>query len=190
MKKLLLAALVAGAMVPSLTTAHADPLDEPQGRKCGFNSATDVSAESPGVQAAVVQGGPLEIGTHTGHLVCTIQVNSNQHNATDGWPSVGPDGTGAIYLAPTNFSYNATATDNVYMCTRVEFTDGSPTLYWTSGEVAGTGVWGTDSSAACSLATTIDPNPFACPFLLAIDARLGTDLAGIWQDCGPFEPIV
>jgi hypothetical protein len=33
-------------------------------------------------------------------------------------------------------------------------------------------------------------NASVCPILLAVDARLGTDLAGVWEDCEPFSPII
>lgn len=183
MKKYAVAGLALGALVVLGMPAHAA---DPVGNKCAFNSATDVTTE-PGIQTAVVRGGPLTTpGPGTWTLVCTIQTNQATHAGSG--VEVTKSGTDVIVLEPTQRSYPATAADTVSLCT--ELRQGTSRLYWTGGATPGTGTWGTDPNALCGQAITIDPNPQACPVLLAIDARLGTTLADTWQDCGPYSPII
>ncbi len=184
MKKLVLAGLSLGALVTAFTTP-ATASGPPEGRKCAFNSVTDVTTEA-GVQTGQLNGGPL-VHTEPGHITCSVQVNDNTHAGPDAVRADGTTGHVSI-LPPRPISYRATAADTVYLCT--EYTSGGTTWYWSGGAVPGTGTWGTDPSAPCSQSTSIDPNPQACPVLLAIDARLGTNTAEIWQDCGPYSPII
>jgi hypothetical protein len=57
----------------------------PQGRKCGFNTVTDLTAE-PGWQIAALNAGPLVTLT-PGALVCTIQINQPTHNGPASRPA-------------------------------------------------------------------------------------------------------
>jgi hypothetical protein len=58
----------------------------------------------------------------------------------------------------------------------------------------GAGCSATVNTGSCSTGT-VDTvfdllNATVCPILLAIDVRVGTDLADIWGDCEPFSPII
>jgi hypothetical protein len=183
MKKHLLAALAVGAVITTLSApAHAA---DPEGRKCGMNSTTDVTTEA-GKQAAVVQAGPLYTG-EAGTLYCTIIVNANTH-ATAG-KSVSADAVnGVVALPPTTLQYNATAADTVAVCTK--WVGASGTKYWVSANPPALGYWSTSASETCGEALTIAPNYPTCPIWKAIDNRLGTPLADTWQDCEPYDPII
>lgn len=191
MKKLALAGIVLGALVASVATPAANAADDPQGGKCAFNSATDLTGE-PGHQTAIVRGGPL-VTFGPGTLVCTIQTNASTHDAGGvavpaGHSTAIAAGVNVSVLPPTSTSYPATALDKVFLCTSFVGDDGV-TLYYTAGTPTGT--WSTSASSDCGTAAiTIDPNPEACPFLLAVDARAHTELAKTWQDCEPYSPII
>ena len=181
MKKLLMAGLATGAVLTAFTTpANA----EPAGRKCAFNSATDVTTEA-GKQAAVVNAGPLYTG-EAGTLVCTIIVNANSHTAT-GVTVTGAANNGVVVIGPTQRSYNATAADTVALCTKWV---GSTTLYWVGGQPPNLGHWTTDPNSPCGEAMSIEPNYPTCPVWLTIDKYAGTPIAETWQDCEPYEPII
>lgn len=187
MKKLVIAALALGAA--AMLTTPATAAQDPQGRKCGFNSATDVTTE-PGVQTGAINAGPL-VTFEPGVLVCSVHVNNNSHDGAVATALPIPCvGVGAVNVCAGGgpIKYNATAADSVSLCT--EFDGASGTWYWSGGTIPGTGTWSQDASSSCGQATTIDPNPQACPILLAIDQRLGTPLADTWQDCGPYSPII
>jgi hypothetical protein len=93
------------------------------------------------------------------------------------------------------FTYRATAADNVILCTEVAYDSGpfaGRTRYWSprGGLLPGNGGWldGPVQPSSCALAIPLEPNDDMCPPLLLVDAVAGTDLAGVWQDCEPYEP--
>jgi hypothetical protein len=183
MKKILLAGLAAGSLLTAFSMpAHAA---DPEGRKCGFNSTTDVTTEA-GKQAAVVQAGALYTG-EAGTLYCTIIVNANTH-ATVGKTVSGDAVNGVVVIPPTQVQYNATAADTVALCTK--WVGASGTKYWVSANPPNLGRWSTNPSDTCGEALTIAPNYPTCPIWKAIDNRLGTPLADTWQDCEPYDPII
>jgi hypothetical protein len=158
---------------------------DPEGRACGFNSATDVTTE-PGKQAAVVQAGPL-VTFESGRLVCTIIVNANNHSAVG--KSVTVDAVnGVVVMLPTTLQYNATAADTVVLCS--QWAGASGTLYWVGATPPGLGHWSSNASDSCGVALPLAPNYPECPIWLAVDQRLGTPLAETWQDCEPYDPII
>ena len=184
MRKLVLAALAAGTVFTVVTPAHAA---DPVGRKCGFNSATDVASEA-GWQTAVVNAGPLATQA-AGTLVCTIVVNSDSHSASSPY-AVSYVATGGVVVgAPTPLRYRATAADDVSLCTSWHPTSG-PALYWVSQNAPNLGYWTTDGNASCGVALSIEPNYPTCPLWLTVDKLAGTPIAEIWQDCEPYEPII
>ena len=165
-------------------TAAAAEEAPPEGPKCAFVSATDVTTEA-GKQAAVVTAGPLVVSGR-GPLVCTIVVNASTH-AAYGTAVAANAANGVAWIPPTSLQYNATAADAVVLCTKWV---GFPTRYWVGGSLPGTGHWSTNVNDPCGVPLTVAPNYPTCPLWLTIDKYAGTPLAGVWQDCEPYEPIV
>jgi hypothetical protein len=161
---------------------------DPQGRKCRFVSNTDVTAEAQ-TQAGEADAGPLVLSA-SATLSCVIYVNGvAQPTATVSAHSVDADPVHVATVAGV-ITYHSNVTDIVQECTVVAY-DGGATIYWHPGPYPGTGSWSTDSNPdRCGAAITIDINPEVCPFLLAIDARLNTNLAETWQDCEPYSPFI
>ena len=204
MRKLALATIALAGLGSAfaIVPAHAAVDDAGPGLICQFFSSTDPTAEA-GTQTGELSGGPLVLTDSTtnlpgsGTLTCRIQVTTPNH--TGSGPSVSGHGTGVVTAGPSEISYVAADTDNVYLCG--EFTDDSTgtTYYWDDTN----SVWSTSNTVDCGLAVSAggsdDPvlgpvfdllNATVCPVLLAVDTRLGTDLAGIWQDCEPYAPII
>jgi hypothetical protein len=99
--------------------------------------------------------------------------------------------TGPVHVVPPfakQISYHATPNDVVALCTAVTYDDGSTPQWYESGTPLGSWQDGNPNSLGCT-AITIDPNPYACPVLLSIPV-IGQTLADIWQDCGPYDPIL
>ena len=191
MKKLAVFALSAASLGTAFVApSHATPPPPggPVGAKCAFNSTTDVTREA-GWQIGHIRGGPL-VTLENGTLECSIHVNNNSH---DGGSVASHSGTaigGVVAVAvPAPLSYPATAADTVSLCTTWHGESG--TLYWRGGNTANgdLGAWET-SPTSCGEALSIEPNWPTCPIWLAIDQRAGTNIAEIWQDCEPYEPII
>jgi hypothetical protein len=186
MKKFALYAVAATALATCVTPSHAGPTDLPIGQKCRFNSTTDVTREA-GWQTGDINAGPLVTGA-TGTLVCSIHVNNNTHDGV-ALVTETADATGvAVVMAPRTLNYQATAADDVALCTAWIPTAGAP-LYWRGGNTATAdlGSWETSPSTQCGVATSIEPNDPECSIWKAIDRRAGTNIAEIWQDCEPYE---
>jgi hypothetical protein len=195
-KKLALAALLAGTALTGVPAAHAggcpDPHDPlgPCGRKCTFNSATDVTREA-GWQTGAIAAGPLVTG-ESGTLKCTMHVNNNTHSgAAVVTETQGDTGGVAVVMAPRPLNYPATAADDVVICT--EWDGASGTQYWVGGNPAvptDLGHWSTNPGDICGVPFSFEPNDPECSIWLAIDKRLGTNIAEVWQDCEPYQPII
>lgn len=175
---------------PCHTPPHNPVPGGPQGRKCGFNSTTDVTREA-GWQVGAISAGPL-VTAEDGTLVCSVHVNNNDHAG----PSVAevsgtadPVAATAVVIEPREISYPATAADSVSLCTT--WVGASETLYWHGGNATtgDQGHWDTNPSN-CGEALTLEPNDPECSIWLAIDQRAGTNIAEIWQDCEPYDPII
>ena len=187
MRKLVVfAAAVATMGTAFVTPASATPPPPPEGRKCAFNSTTDVTREA-GWQTGQINAGPL-VTAEAGRLYCSIHVGNNTH---DGSSVVEFEGTtvadAVAFLQARPLNYPATAADEIALCTRWEGAGG--TWYWRGGNIAtgDLGAWETSASAECGKATSIEPNDPECSIWKAIDRRLGTNIAEIWQDCEPYE---
>ncbi len=186
-RRALLAALASVSWAAAASAAPPEPGETTlAGRTCAFSSVRDL--DDPGLQRAVVDGGPLAT-TRPGVLVCTIVVNTSSHAATG--VSVSAHGDTVVVVPPQQVDYRATAADTVDLCTKFVPDDGSPTLYWTrsAGPYRLTGRWSTGPYAVCSRPLGGPPEG-PCPVLLALDARLPTSLAETWQDCQGYEPII
>ena len=206
MRKLALASIaLAGLGSAFAVPAHADVSDPGPGLICQFASVTDPTAEA-GTQTGELSGGPLVIqnddGTPgSGTLTCRIQVTVSNHTGTG--PSVSGHGTGVVTAGPSEISYTASATDNVYLCG--EFTtDAGVTLYWDDTSAS----WSVSASVSCGLAIGgggDDPlsqfekdniDPLICPILAGLPSvpgvvDIGADgdlyVAGIFiWDCPPY----
>jgi hypothetical protein len=195
MKKLVLGAVVATALVGFAAPSHADPLTDPQGQKCAMNSSTDVTREA-GWQLGVVRGGPLAGPSGaSGTLKCSIHVNNDTHSGAASVTLTGSTGPVSV-IQPTEVNYQATAADDVSVCAEwvpaVAPPVGTGILYWVSGNTTtgDLGHWSTDPNASCGVALSIEPNDPECSIWLAIDQRAGTNIAEIWQDCEPYSPII
>jgi hypothetical protein len=160
----------------------------PMGRKCAFNSTTDVTREA-GWQLGAVNAGPLATG-EDGTLVCSVHVNNDVHNGPAAATASASATGDTVVLAPQPISYPATAADEVSLCT--EWRGANGTLYWVGGNTAtgDLGHWDESESASCGVALSFEPNDPECSIWKAIDNRLGTDIAEIWQDCEPYDPII
>lgn len=189
MKKLALYAAAAMTAATAFTTpSNAGPVAEPQGRKCAFNSATDVTREA-GWQTGQIGAGPLVTGAD-GTLTCTLVVNGDSHSNPNVRHTFSEDAAnGVVVREPTPFNYQATAADDISLCTKWDPVVG-PTLYWVSVPAPGTGSWSTDPAAPCGVAVSIEPNDPTCRVWHSIDNRLGTNIAEIWQDCEGYPPII
>jgi hypothetical protein len=196
MKKTLLGVLALGAIVAtSAIPAHADPTQFPIGRKCGFSSQTDVTAEAQ-TQSGVAYAGPL-LSLTPGTFTCQIYVNGVA--ASTARVSAHTNGAAVVNIAAVagTITYHSFVTDVVDECTLFHGDDGTDLWWHVASET--TDVLGskwesgtpTDTSL-CGSATTIDPNPEACPPLLTIDKALndGNLLSDTWQDCEPYGPII
>ena len=192
MKKTLAAAVAVGAIVTSAFNTPAHALD-PQGRRCRFVSNTDPTAETD-TQVGEADAGPIVLTDGPGTLSCAIYVNG-AFSTQVASHSVGVNATAQVAAVAGTISYHAIPSDVVAECTVITYDNGS-VVYWHAGATPGLGTWDPAPivPANCGQAITIDPNPEACPVLLAIDARtvpLGVpSLADIWQDCGPYAPII
>jgi hypothetical protein len=174
--------------------SSAAPVAGPEGRKCSFNSATDVMRE-PGWQVGDINAGPL-VTLADGTLYCKIVVNGWTHSspaaAVESVAAVG----GVAVMAPRPLNYRATAADDISMCTRWDPADpAKPTLYWvnrypfegTPPNPPNAGHWDDDPDAICNLVYFGEEDGFECGLWKAIDRRTGTNIAEIWQDCEPYE---
>ena len=192
MKKLALCAVAATIMGTAFVTpsSAAPPPGGPAGRKCGFNSSTDVTREA-GWQIGDINAGPLVTG-EAGTLECSVHVNNNVHNGAALVTQTVGDTAGLVaVMEPRELHYQATAADDVSLCTTWHGASGD--LYWVGGNPAvptDTGHWDASASSACGVALSIEPNDPECSIWLAIDQRAGTNIAEIWQDCEPYEPII
>jgi hypothetical protein len=161
------------------------PPGGPAGQKCRFNSTTDVTREA-GWQTGDIQAGPLVTG-EGGTLKCSIHVNNNTHAGaalvTETAGAVG----GVAVMEPRTLNYQATAADDVSLCTEWDGPGGP--LYWRGGNAAAAdlGAWSADANVACGVATTLEPNDPECSIWKAIDRRAGTNIAETWQDCEPYD---
>jgi hypothetical protein len=194
MKKAFLSLLAVGAIVATAIPAHADPTQFPIGRKCGFDSNTDVTAEAQ-TQTGVAYFGPL-VADASGTVTCQIYVNGVSAGAAarvSSHTTVGNAAAGAGTI-----TYHSNVTDVVDLCTTFVTDGGAQFWYhpakdttdvlgskWESGPVPA-------DTSQCGSAITIDPNPEACPPLLTIDkaANDGNLLSNTWQDCEPYSPII
>lgn len=181
--------LVAAVLVSSLgVPAHAAPPLQPTGRKCAFNSVTDVSAEA-GWQVGDLRAGPL-VTFEDGTLECSIHVNNDSHNgtaaATETFTAVG----GVVVGEPRPLRYRATAADDVSLCTAWHGASG--TLYWVSpppGEPYDLGHWDTSAWSSCNPLGNPEGDHLECRLWNSIDNHLGTNIAKVWQDCEPYPPL-
>jgi hypothetical protein len=191
MKKTLLAVVAVGALAAIVTPAHAAITDPPVGRKCGFHSQTDFTAESQ-TQFGEADGGPL-VSLAPGTLTCQIYVNGVAQ--PDASVSGHTQGAAAAYVATAagTVTFHSVITDVIAECTIFAF-DGGATVWWHPGAIdqPNSGVWesGAIDTTKCGQAIVIDPNPETCPELLTVDKYAGTNLAVIWQDCEPYSPII
>jgi hypothetical protein len=160
-----------------------------EGRKCSFNSTTDVTRE-PGWQTGQISGGPFYSGA-AGSLRCSIHVNNDVHNGAYALVLSARASNGVVAIPPGPISFKATAADDVAVCTEW-LPDFGPAQYWVGGNpVAGNlGHWSTDPNSTCGIAVAVEPIDPECSIFKAVDNRLGTPLAEIWQDCGPYDPII
>ena len=144
-------AVVAAAASAAAIPAFAQP--DPWLLLCQFASNDDPTAE--GFQTGELSGGPavltddaLPPGVLSGTLTGRIQVTVADHTGTG--PSVSGHGTAVVTAGPAVVSYQATATDPVYLCS--EFTDDATgtTYYYDDG----TQTWSTSPLVGCGLATS------------------------------------
>jgi hypothetical protein len=198
--RLVTAALAAVAFAP-VGNAWSTVSEPGPGEPCAFVSVTDEDSADD-TQTAEVDGGPLAlVGDDglpgSGTLVCTIRVDSNSHSGPVA-AAASAHGIGVVVLAPTFVQFTATATQALYLCASYVDDDGG-SLYWvhTGGDFDG-GYWSADPDAECYGAIE-PPSPLpvvelldatVCPVLLAVDARLDTELAVLWQGCEPYSPII
>jgi hypothetical protein len=200
---LLAAALLAPAALATVPATAAEKRPFPAG--CGFMALTDPTAADPDTQLAEIDGGPMLLGGPTGlpfsgTLVCTIQVGGGLPGDPD-TASASAHGTGVVVVPPTVVRYDAPIASYVYFCTEFVGDDGSHFYLVDTNDPNRPDYWSTDPATPCEdLVETggndVPPevwellNALACPVLLAIDARLGTELAVFWQDCEPYSPII
>jgi hypothetical protein len=189
MKKLALYAVAAVTVATGFTPSHAaPPPGGPVGRKCAFNSTTDVLSEA-GRQTGDINGGPLVTG-EAGTLHCDIHVGNNIHSgavAAGGTAEADAIAGVVALVTPKVVNYAATAADDVSLCTT--WVGASGTLYWIVDSQVLPGHW-SPTPGSCGVALSIEPNDPECSIWLAIDQRAGTNIAEIWQDCEPYSPII
>jgi type 1 fimbria pilin len=151
------------------------------GFTCGFTSSDDPTGAvgQPGQQIGEVDGGPVAVADlptvddtvtppavsvtggnpESGTITCAIQVGGTGVYTDADAASASASGTAVVYLPPTEITYFAAPTDNVWSCTTWVVADaagGSDTLYLddTTGEFV------TDPAAAhCALAISQEVTP-------------------------------
>ena len=183
MKKLALAAVIfSGLATVAITPAQAHDTSA-AGFTCGFGSSDDPTGTiaNPGTQVGEIDAGPVAVAvlpdiddtttpptidpSHaiagnpaSATILCDIQVNAPTHAGANAAHAENT-GTVVVYLPPTVISYQAVATDDVYMCTAwvLTHTGGAPeTLYLDDA----TGDFLTDPTVAtCSLAISQEVPP-------------------------------
>ena len=184
--------VVAATTVATTFVAPSNAAPPPGRRKCGFNSATDITREA-GWQTGDINAGPLYAGA-AGTVHCRVVVNGYGHSSPPAVDESVRDTNGVVVMAPRAMSYQATAADHIVLCTSWVPDTGTP-LYWVSEtpdfpNLFSTGHWETSPNAACTWLSDPDPNEPECSIWLAVDQRLGTNIAEIWQDCEGDEPII
>jgi hypothetical protein len=173
-----LGAIVAASVVP----AHADPTQFPIGRKCGFSSHTDVTAE-PQTQAGIAYAGPL-VSQASGTFACQVYVNGVA--AASARVEAHTTATGVVHVAVLAglISYHSYLTDVIDECTLFHGDDGTD-LWWhvaaDTTDVLGSR-WETGTptdTSLCGSATTI-----ACAVQHGTRTSAGTDV--VTSDCPPY----
>lgn len=167
------------------------PLPATAGRPCSFGSTTDITAEAQ-TQTGVADFGPLVMGAQ-GTVACQTYVNGTAAPAAR---VSGHTNAAGVAAGAGTITYHANVTDVVDLCTTFD-TDAGAHYWWHPASdptaVPG-GRWESGPPPAdtsqCGTAVTVDPNPEACPALLAVDRQAGTNLAETWQGCEPYSPII
>ena len=89
-------------------------------------------------------------------MTCSLQVNAPTHASPGNYGCVvhGVRGSGVTGAAEA-CAFNASASDNVYLCTSVRFGNGTVLYYDERGGPTREGAWSTRSESRCGLATTV-----------------------------------
>ena len=161
----------------------------PAGRACAFNSTTDLTRE-PGWQTGQISAGPLAT-LAGGTLYCKIVVNGWSHSSPAAVTESVAAVSGVAVMAPKPLNYPATGADSVVLCTSWAPDNGTP-LYrvneFTWPYDMRTGYWTTDPASQCMETSSLESYDLElCRIWKAIDRRLGTNIAEIWQDCEPYD---
>ena len=152
------------------------------GASCALASHVDQTREA-GWRTGVATGGPWAVAVASSVTIdCIISINDGTIDSGDTVVSSTTPGPVGILASPV--SYQATAADDVWLCTRVSWT----------GSAGGSGSWqgytdDDDGQPFCDLYISVEPNDPECSIWKAIDQRAGTNIAEIWQDCEPYEPF-
>jgi hypothetical protein len=166
MSRFVRTAVAAAALsVAAATPAHAFSFHVVVRNTCKLVSATDLTSAAGwqvGTLAAVVP----EAQPHT--LDCAVYVNGVLQAYVPGITVATGAESVAVVAGPVTFP--ATAADSITVCAIFD---------------------GTVTANDCTTAGGgSQPNDPECPLLLSVDSRLGTPLADVWQDCGPYAPII
>ncbi len=155
-------------------------------------SVTDVTA-APDTQLGVVTGAVVK--TQAGTLKCEVWVNGAPKTDVRSH-TIGTDPVHVAVVAG-QATYHAEPWDNVTICAIFTYDNTGTSEWWAEDQGGptsiGKGSWQpmpVDPDRCALVRYSYDPNPLVCPVLLTIDSRLGTPLADIWQDCGPYSPLI
>ena len=176
------AALLAGAAMPAQAFLQYSAANV----VCQLASTTDLTL--PSHQVGVVTGAVVK--SRPGTLRCEVRVNGVAAGSA-GEHTVGA-GTAHVAVVAGALRYFALPSDYVTVCAKFD-PDNGEVEWWEVGSTLGQGSWQplpVDPSKCALVTEGFDMNAAVCPVLLAIDARLATPLADIWQDCEPYSRII
>jgi hypothetical protein len=186
MKRLPIAAVVAGAVISSLgsipAASAAPSTTGVDGFLCGFGSGTNPGAE-PGTQTGQVTAGPAFIDdgatppgvTHSGNFICTVQVGlvNARHNGADAAVVEGPT-TPLVIAAQGQVTYTAGLLDPVYLCTEI-VVDGTHLYFNDPNDLTVNGSFDTSDTVDCGRSNS--GLPPVCDFECNMDTILCPDFA-------------
>jgi hypothetical protein len=133
---------------------------------CQLSTVSDVTI--PGsIQTGQISGGPLVTlyldtlnpgaGPRSGTLSCYVQVDNATPTGPVGNPGVSGHGTGVVTAGPGQFSFTATVTQSVYLCSQWT-EDGGPTYYYDDATSSFT-----TSAVPCSLTGSLSTPGASAP---------------------------
>lgn len=128
-------------------------------------------------------------------LVCSVQLNADEHSAPDVSTVAGPTTLGVVVVPPTRIAWEGAFADRIVLCSRVEV-EGGPAYHWNSLD----STWSTDPDSPCTgvrddgLALPV-AEPIYCPLVTLspgagpVEIEPDGDVSALgsqWVNCPPY----